>query len=311
MHQAGSLPKSVRITDITGRDGFQNLKAWIPTDVKKEVLSKLASSGVRSMEITSFVSPKAIPQLADAGEIASFMREKHPEVNAICLVPNRKGAERAAECGIKSIAYVISVSEAHNKANVNHGHDESLADLAGIAAAFPDLRITLSVSTVFGCPFTGAVPIEKVVWLVKEGLARGASLVTLCDTIGVANPLQIRAALGKIREMFPATDMGVHLHDTHGMGLANTMAALEAGIDRFETSGGGLGGCPFAPGAAGNTATEDSLNMFHRMGINTGVDLSRYLDGVAFMRESIAMPLSGHLSSARTYAEFCFYPPSA
>lgn len=304
------LPGAVTVTDITCRDGFQNIKTWIPTETKQAVLDKLAASGVASMEITSFVSPKAIPQMADAAEVLAYMLERHPEVTAVCLTPNLRGAERAAACGATHISYIISASASHNKANINRSHEESLADLEAVIKACPNLSVTLSMPTAFGCPFEGEVPFERVLWLTGEVLARGAAAVTLCDTIGVANPLQVKILLEKIGEKYPAADIGVHMHDTHGMGLANTMAALESGITRFETAAGGLGGCPFAPGAAGNTATEDTLNMVQRMGIATGIDLGKYLEAVAEVRARVEAPLPGHLASARTYAELSFFSPA-
>ncbi len=302
-----TMPKTVHVTDITGRDGFQNIKDWIPTELKLQVLDLLVEAGVRKMEGTSFVSPKAIPQMADAVEIAAHMREKHPEVELVALAPNLRGAQNAVAAGVKEISYVVSVSAAHNKANINRTHEESLADLEAIRAACPDLRVNLSMSTVFGCPFSGEVPIDRVLWLVGESVKRGAASVTLCDTIGVANPAQVHAVLRAVNRDFPALPKALHLHDTHGMGLANTLAALEEGIDRFETAAGGLGGCPFAPGAAGNTSTEDMVNMLQRMGIGTGIDLEKFLMAVAVIKEKINPDIPGRLASARTYSEFCFF----
>lgn len=310
MHCAEALPASVKVVDITSRDGFQNVKHWIPTEVKTRVLDQLAAAGVTKMEATSFVSPKAIPQMADAAEILAHMQEHHPQVELVALAPNLKGVLRAAECGVKEVSYVISVSASHNKANVNKTHQESLDDLAAIADACPDVAINLSMSTVFGCPFEGEVPIPRILWLIGESLERGAQSVSLCDTIGVANPLQVQDTVTAIRAAFPKLDFALHLHDTHGMGLANTFAALQVGVSRFETAGGGLGGCPFAPGAAGNTATEDMVNLLHRMHIATGIDLSKYLEAVETIRAKINPGIPSRLAAARSYEEFCFYPLS-
>lgn len=310
MQCAETLPASVKVVDITSRDGFQNIKPWIPTEVKTRVLDQLAAAGVTKVEATSFVSPKAIPQMADAAEILAHMQENHPQVELVALAPNLKGVLRAAECGVKEVSYVISVSASHNKANVNKTHRESLDDLAAIADACPDVAINLSMSTVFGCPFEGEVPVPRVLWLIRESLERGAKTVSLCDTIGVANPLQVRDTVTAIRAAFPELDFALHLHDTHGMGLANTFAALQVGVSRFETAGGGLGGCPFAPGAAGNTATEDMLNLLHRMHIATGIDLGKYLEAVATIRAKIKPDIPSRLAAARSYEEFCFYPRS-
>jgi hydroxymethylglutaryl-CoA lyase len=304
---AAALPSSVRVTDITGRDGFQNITEWIPTETKTAVLDLIAAAGVAKMEITSFVSPKAIPQMADAVQIVAHVRENFPHVAIVALAPNLRGAENAAKAGVPEISYVISASAAHNKANINRTHEESLNDLASITAAFPDLKINLSMSTVFGCPFNGETPVTQVLWLLGEAIGRGAKSVSLCDTIGVANPVQVKHVIAALKEKHPDFPMALHLHDTHGMGLANTLAALEAGVDCFETAVGGLGGCPFAPGAAGNTSTEDMGNMLHRMGIGTGIDLEKLLQAAGVVKEKINPGISGHLASARTYAEFCFF----
>jgi len=303
-----TLPKSVRVTDITARDGFQNIKEWIPTEVKLAIIDALAEAGVTKMEATSFVSPKAIPQMADAPEIIAHFHEKLPHVDLVALAPNFRGAENAVKAGVPEISYIISASPAHNKANINRTHAESLSDLESITAAFPDLRVNLSMSAVFGCPFDGETPVEAVLWLLDESLKRGAVSVSLCDTIGVGNPLQVKAVVAAVRNAYPTLPVALHLHDTHGMGLANTLAALGAGIDCFETAAGGLGGCPFAPGAAGNTSTEDMINMFHRMGISTGIDLEKFLLAVAIVKEKVNRNIPGRLASARTYSEFCFFP---
>ena len=302
-------PRSVQVVDITGRDGFQNVKEWIPTEMKKKVLDQLADAGVSKMEATSFVSPKAIPQMADAVEIVAHMREKHPAIALVALAPNLKGVQRAAECGVTEVSYIISASVSHNKANVNRTHEESLADLAAIVDACPGVSVNLSMPTVFGCPFEGEIPVRQVIWLLGECLKRGIKTASLCDTIGVANPAQVGEVVTEVKKAYPGLDFALHLHDTHGMGLANTFAALQCGVSRFETAAGGLGGCPFAPGAAGNTSTEDMVNMLHRMHVATGIDLEKYLTAVATVRESINPQIPGKLISARTYSEFCFYTP--
>jgi hydroxymethylglutaryl-CoA lyase len=302
-----TLPKFVRVTDITGRDGFQNIKEWIPTEIKLQVLDQLSEAGIRKMEATSFVSPKAIPQMADAVQIVEHMRARHPEVALVALAPNLRGAQNASAAGVPEISYVISASAAHNKSNINRTHEESLNDLAAISGAFPDLTINLSMSTVFGCPFSGETPVAQVLWLLGEALRRGATTVSLCDTIGVANPAQVRHVVKAVRDKYPDLPLALHLHDTHGMGLANTLAALQAGVDCFEVAAGGLGGCPFAPGAAGNTSTEDMVNMLHRMGVATGVELGKLLKAVALVKEKVNPGIPGRLASARTYSEFCFF----
>ncbi len=302
-----NFPTKVRIVDITTRDGLQNIKEWIPTEDKISIIDGLAAAGVTKIEATSFVSPKAVPQMADAAQIIAHCRQNLLHMEPVALVPNFRGAENAVKADVTEISYVVSASIHHNKANINRTHEESLQDLGAITKAFPDLRVNLSLSTVFGCPFSGEVPLEKTVWLIQEALKLGIISVTLCDTIGVANPSQVQNVLKVIRQNFASLPITLHMHDTHGMGLANTFAALQMGIDQFETAAGGLGGCPFAPGAAGNTATEDTVNMLERMGIDTGINLEALLNVTAIIREKIAPNILGRLSMARSYSEFCFY----
>lgn len=302
-------PGTVTILDVTTRDGFQIQKDWIPTEFKTKVIDALVASGVSSLEVASFVSPKAVPQMADAADIVAHMNKTHPEVSYSVLTPNLRGAENAQKAGAVNVNYVISASAAHNEANIRRTHEESLADLKAIIAALPSLKINVALATVFGCPFSGPVPTKVTVGLIEAILKMGVSSVTLADTIGVANPLQTRAVLRAVTGAFPDLDIRLHMHDTHGMGLANMAAALEEGITVFETAAGGLGGCPFAPGAAGNTATEDAVNMFHRMGIATGIDLPAYLSVVSMIRENIDAPLPGRFATARSFEEYCFFDP--
>jgi len=226
----------------------------------------------------------------------------------MALVPNLKGAQSAYTAGIKNVNYVISVSEAHNKANINRTIQASLAELDNIIQALPELHINLSLATTFGCPFNGEVPTKDILQLIQCGVDRGITAVTLCDTIGVANPMQTLGVISEVEQTFPSLSLGVHMHDTHGMGLANTLMAMSLGITRIETAIGGLGGCPFAPGAAGNLATEDLNNMLLRMGIQTGIDSIRYAEEVSFVQQKIQSTLLSHLSKARSYQEFSFYP---
>lgn len=293
---------SILITDVGPRDGFQNVRTFIDTDVKLTIIDKLWNAGVRSMELTSFVSPKAIPQMADAAAVARTAIEKYPGLRAIALVPNLRGAQNAWEAGIREAACVISASEAHNKANINRTVAESVAGLAQIREALPELSIQLDVATAFGCPFVGEVPVEDVLLLIGQAVQVGVSGVTLCDTIGAANPAQVQCLLREVRTKFPELELTLHFHNTRGMGLANIFAALELGLRRFETSVGGLGGCPFAPGADGNTATEDTIHMLHEMGYETGIDLERYLEAVAYTKAHVDAPLSGKLLGVRKSA---------
>jgi len=303
-------PEKVEIIEVGSRDGLQNLPDYVPTEIKKELIKRIVSAGVKKMEVTSFVHPKAIPQMADAVEVAEYAVQNAFEwgLTPMALVPNLKGAQSAYAAGIKNVNYVISVSEAHNKANINRTIQASLAELDNIIQALPDLQINLSMATTFGCPFNGEVPTKDILQLIQCGIDRGITAVTLCDTIGVANPLQTLGVISEVEQTFPTLSIGVHMHDTHGMGLANTLMAMSLGITRIETAIGGLGGCPFAPGAAGNLATEDLNNMLLRMGIQTGIDPVRYAEEVSFVQEKIQSTLLSHLSKARSYQEFSFYP---
>jgi hydroxymethylglutaryl-CoA lyase len=300
---------TAQIVDVTARDGFQNLKERIPAGIKMKVLDQLAAAGVKRLEATSFVSPKAVPQMADAADIVNHMVKRHPDVQTDVLAPNLRGAQNAVEAGAGRINSVISVSREHNRANIKRTHEESLADLASIINAFPHLDISVALATVFGCPFVGRVPTADTIGLAEKVAALGVGSVILADTIGVANPRQVRGVYRDFRAAFPDTAVRLHLHDTHGMGLANMLAALDEGCAVFETAAGGLGGCPFAPGAAGNTATEDAVNMLHRMGVATGINLERLLAVVGTLRENLKVPLPGRFSVARGFQEFCFYEP--
>ena len=291
------VPSKVKVVEVGPRDGFQNQKNLIATEDKLREIELLLQSGIRDIEITSFVHPKAIPQMFDAAEVAKTITGKYADkARLIALVPNAKGAENALKNGIHTVTYVISASEAHNKANVNRSVRESCENLAQLAKDLPDLNIRLDVATSFGCPFQGDVSLEEVFYVSDYAANRcGVKELIFCDTIGVANPAQVAEFAKRVRERYPDLTLGMHLHNTRGMGLANTMAAMQEGFDLFETSVGGLGGCPFAPGAAGNTATEDLLNMLAAMNVETGVDFDRYMDAVDFVREKIESRLTSNM----------------
>ncbi|WLI77363.1 hydroxymethylglutaryl-CoA lyase [Kosakonia sp. H02] len=300
------MSKIIQITEVGPRDGFQNIKSPIPTDLKITVIDNLIDAGLKHIEITSLVSPKAIPQMADAQQVIRHVLNTHPDITPWVLVPNGRGAQLAQDYQVKNINYVVSVSPAHNKANINRTHQESLEDLYKIRHAFPALNITLSLATVFGCPFIGATDVNSMLDIIKFAHDLGINRVTLCDTIGVANPRQTARILQTVQLKFPDMDFGLHMHNTHGMALANMLAGYQNGITRFETAVGGLGGCPFAPGAAGNSATEDAVNMFNRMGLHTGISVEALLKVSAGIRETIEPCLLSSLSRARTYSEFDF-----
>lgn len=291
---------TARLVEVGPRDGFQNIQTFIPTDVKVDIIDRMFRAGVGEMEITSFVSPKAVPQMADAAEVTARVRGRHGDRRLIALVPNLRGAAAAAECGLDAVTLVISASERHNLENVRKTPAQSLADLEQLRRDLPGLKVRLDIATSFGCPFLGEIAPDAVMDLARKGADLGASEVVLCDTIGAADPNQVeRLAARAVREL--AVPVGLHLHDTRGLGLANALAGLHAGVRMFETSIAGLGGCPFAPGASGNTATEDLLNMLSRLGVDTGVDMERYLEAVTEAVSRIPTAAGGHMAKARPF----------
>ena len=237
-------------------------------------------------------------------EVAEAVLKKYKgKLCIVALAPNLRGAENAVKCGVEKIAYVISVSAAHNMKNVNRTHDESFEDMSNLIKTMPDIIVKLSLATSFGCPFEGEIPAEKVTQFIKRALDCGVKEIVLCDTIGIANPKQTVELVQTVLEVAADVPIGMHMHDTRGLGVTNMLAGMMAGVTRFETSVGGLGGCPFAPDSAGNTATEDAINMIHAMGIQTGVDLSEYMEAVSIVKKEIQANLSGHMGSVSCYAE--------
>ena len=296
------LPATVEITEVGPRDGFQNVKTFIPTADKVAIIEGLIAAGLKKFELTSFVSPKAIPQLADAAEVCRTILAKYgDQIQGSALVPNLRGAQSAWDAGIREVACVISVSASHNRANINRTHDESLADLAKMIESLPGMTVRVDLATAFACPFEGWTPLDAVGMLAEKIQKLGVTKIVLADTIGVATPDRVHALSAYMRQRFPKIDLALHLHDTRGMGLSNTLAGLMAGITTFETSIAGLGGCPFAPGAAGNTATEDMVNMLRDMNIATGVSREKLIDVVALVGEKVDAPINSHLAKAKLY----------
>jgi len=288
--------KKVELYEVGPRDGFQNVPVYIPLETKMRVVDGLVEAGMKHIQVTSFVSPKAIPQMKDARALASMCLEKHPDVDFFALVPNARGAQAARESGIRWVSYVVSLSESHNKANIRRTHEDSYAELGAIMEADPDLGICLDLATSFGCPFEGAKQAEDVVPFLKPYVASGIRTVNLCDTIGVANPAQVRRTIDAVRREYPELDLQIHIHDTRNMGMVNTLAAIEHGVDKVQSTLGGLGGCPFAPGASGNLATEDLAFMLSEMGFELDVDVRKMVDLARTQAELIpAGRFSGHL----------------
>jgi hydroxymethylglutaryl-CoA lyase len=295
------IPEYVRIIEVGPRDGFQNISEFIPTEKKMKEIELLVKSGVKEIEVTSFVNPGAVPQMRDAVEVGAGSVEKYGDkARIIALVPNQYGAEQAVKCGIKDISFVVSVSETHNRNNVNRTKEKSLTELMHIIRSYPQLKIRFCAATSFGCPFEGAIPEDSVKGLIHRAADLGVREIVLADTIGAADPVQTERLATSIKDTFPELTVGLHMHDTRGLGLANMLAALSVGIERFETSVGGLGGCPFAPGASGNTATEDFLNMLSSMKIRTDVDMNQYMLAAAYVKHSIYPALTGHMISVFT-----------
>lgn len=286
--------KKVEIIEVGPRDGFQNVSDFIPTDYKLKVIDGIIRAGIKSVQITSFVSPKAIPQMRDAKEIVCACLEKYPDLNLSALVPNLYGARLAVECGMKEISYVISVSETHNMNNVRKSHDESFGELSDIRKLYPHVKINLDVATAFGCHFEGDIPIEKTKAFLKRAYDIGIRSFNLCDTVGLAHPVMVEGLVDTSLSEFRDCEFQIHIHDTRNMGIINSYRALERGITKIQTSIGGLGGCPFAPGASGNTSTEDFVYMLNRMGFDTGIDVNVLIEVALDLKEHISGNYSGH-----------------
>ncbi|MCI0371095.1 MAG: hydroxymethylglutaryl-CoA lyase [candidate division NC10 bacterium] len=283
-----SLPASVTIVEVGPRDGLQNLRQVLPTADKVRYIGLLAASGLTAIEVTSFVSPKAVPQLADAAETVAGIRDL--PITPIALVANLKGARNAVAAGVRRLNFVLSVSTSHHRSNVNRTREESLAELAEIvdlAEKIPGFRVRASLATAFGCPFEGQVPIAEVLRWVGAVATLGITEVTLADTVGFGNPELVRQVLLACRDRFPGITCGVHFHDTRGLGIANALMGMQCGVTVLDAAAGGLGGCPFAPGATGNIATEDLIFLCEEMDVKTGVDLARLCEASRFLQSTL------------------------
>ena len=271
------LPDRISLREVGPRDGLQN-EAPVPTGSKVALINALSRTGLARIEAVSFVHPRAIPSMADADQVWSAVR-RSPKVRYSALVPNLRGAQRALAAGFREIEVVVSASDTHNHKNVNRSTEESLDDIAVLLQAAHDVDATCQVivSTAFGCPYEGDVPVERVLDVVGRALADGADGVSYGDTTGMATPSRVTALVGQTRMRFPDAALNLHFHNTRGTGLANVLAALQLGVVDFDASVGGLGGCPYAPGATGNVCTEDLVHMVEDMGVDTGVDLDALL----------------------------------
>lgn len=286
---------AIHITDVAPRDGLQNQPVHLPVSAKLRLAQLLAAAGVCSIEATSFVSPKAVPQMADAAELLPLLRAALPGLRTSVLVPNLKGLERAHAAGAAEIAVVLSATETMNRKNINMGLDQATetSEQTLTEAQRLGLRTRAYVAVAFDCPFEGETPLAEVLRLAGRMHRAGADEIVIADTIGSASPGRVKERIGALAGVLPVARLALHLHDTRGLAVANAWAALEAGIRRFDASVGGIGGCPFAPGAAGNVATEDLVLMAERSGFATGISLDGLLDAVDFAQAQLQRPLGG------------------
>ncbi|HLG78885.1 MAG TPA: hydroxymethylglutaryl-CoA lyase [Ktedonobacteraceae bacterium] len=294
-----ALPRAVRVVEVGPRDGLQNEKALVPTEQKVRFIQMLAEAGLPVVEATSFVSPRAVPQLSDAGEVMAQLK-RLPTTEYPVLVPNLKGMERAMAAGVRAIAVFTAASESFTRHNINATIAESLANFRPVVAQAQQAGISTRgyISTVFGCPYEGAVDPQQVLRVALELLEMGVNELSLGDTIGVATPNQVEDVINLLvnEGQIPLSRLAVHFHDTRGTALANVLLALQMGITTIDSSAGGLGGCPYAPGAAGNLATEDLLYMLHGLGISTGVDLEEVVAATRFIA-----PWLNHAPTSKYY----------
>jgi len=299
MNAPGSSTRPpVRITEVGTRDGFQAEHDFIPTDAKAGVIDALIGAGIRHLEATSFVSPKAVPQLADAHEVLARLKRR-AEAHIAALVPNARGAERALAAGVDEIVVFVSASETHNLANLNAPIAASLAnvrELHGVVAGRIPLRGAIACA--FGCPFEGEVPVDAALRLVEAYAGLGIERLTLGDTTGMATPPTVTRLVRAIADRFPSMKTALHFHNTRGIGLANVVVGLGLGVREFESSIGGLGGCPFAPGATGNICTEDLAYLLEESGYDTGVDLDALIAVAKRVESLVGRPLPGQVMKA-------------
>ncbi len=293
------LPKRVTICEVGTRDGFQIEPEFIPTELKIEAVNRLSATSLPKIEVTSFVSPKAVPQLKDAEEVMARITRRPGTIYA-ALVPNDKGASRAVEAGVDEIHTVVSASESHNLANVNMTIAESLEKLRAVAEVCrrAGRPFVAGISTSFGCPFEGNVPLKKLESVVARLVDLGARGIALADTTGVADPAQVARTFESLMPKFAGIEWTLHTHDTRAMAIPNILAAMECGVTHFDASIGGLGGCPFAPGASGNVCTEDLVHCLHAMGVETSIDLDALIETARRVQEIVGRPLPGQIIKA-------------
>jgi hydroxymethylglutaryl-CoA lyase len=294
------LPKKVELIEVGPRDGLQNEANFIPTEKKIELINALNKTGIKRMEATSFVHPVYVPQMKDAKEVLEGI-EQDPSIQYMALIPNDKGYERAVENGVRALSLVVGASDSFNLKNVKMTRDESINKFSSVVEKAKEKGnfLRYNIATAFWCPFEGKVDAELVLDMVRQIDRSGVDEIVICDTIGRANPAQVFDLFNRIFKEQPNALITAHFHDTYGLAQANIMAALQADVTRFDTSIGGLGGCPFAPGAAGNVATEDVVFMLNEMGIETGIDLSSLLACVEMVKPLTNRELTGHFHKVK------------
>lgn len=296
-----SLPANVDLVDVGPRDGFQTEQAFIPTDLKIRVIDAISLTGIKKIETTSFVHPKAVPQMADAREVLRGIR-REPGVLYTVLVPNTTGATLASEEDIDGMRLVVCASETFNQRNVRMSVAESVRDCRAIVdvAAKRNVRVEVAIGVSFGCPFEGPTPEDRVSELAATFADMGVGEISIADTVGMANPSQVTRLMTRLRRERTDVAWSLHIHNTRGLGLANVLAGLQAGIDTYDASIGGLGGCPVTPAATGNIPTEDLVNMCEEMGITTGIDIAAVMDASRLMEDFLGRRLPSHVLLAGT-----------
>lgn len=280
-----NLPKKIKIVEVGARDGLQNEKVMVSTEDKYKFIELLSLTGLKNIEVTSFVSPKAIPQMSDSRELFSKVNSSIKNINFPCLVPNLKGYESAIESGVKEIALFSATSDEFTKKNINASVEESFKRMEDIAlrAKSDSIKMRGYISTAFGCPYQGEMPKEKLLEVIHRFLNLGVYEISIGDTIGVATPLQVDEYIDFVKQATDLSKVAMHFHDTRGMALSNILVSLKHGISIYDSSAGGLGGCPYAKGATGNVATEDLLYLFDSLGIEAGVDLEKLVKASTFI----------------------------
>lgn len=303
--------QAVILTEVCPRDGFQSINEWIPTETKVDIINRLIDCGYKQIEVTSFVHPKAIPQLKDADDVLKKIK-RSKDVKFRALVPNVRGLERAIAVGVDKAKLMLSASDSHSLSNANCTTEEALAKFEPLIerAQQSSIAVSGSISVAFGCPYEGDVPVERLAMICERYRSFGITEVSLADTTGMANPTKIKQTVRALRELFPEITFSLHLHNTRGMAFANAVAGYEEGIIHFDSSAGGLGGCPYAPGASGNIASEDLIHGFGEMGIETNLSLDSVLAAAKEVQQLLPDYVDSFLLKAGKCSDLAASPKS-